>query len=158
MPPCATPLPELAHDVLAAGEHGDRVAVGDRLGEGAQVGAHAVELLHAAARDAEAGLDLVDDQHDAVAVAQLAGGAQVGRIGGDAEAVAHDRLDQQAGDRVAVALEDVLELVGIVRLHEMREVAGRQRHALAVGVTTWGSPTCVHFSIGVYHIAASNSP
>ena len=94
------PLADLAHDVLAAREHRDRIAVGERLGEGAQVGLHAVELLHAAARDAKAGLDLIDDQHHAVAVAQLARRAHVVRLGGDAQAIAHDRLDQQAGDRV----------------------------------------------------------
>ena len=63
------PASDLAHDLLAPGEHRDRIAVGDRLGEGAQVGVHAVKLLHAAAGDPKTGLDLVDEQHDAVLVA-----------------------------------------------------------------------------------------
>ena len=50
----------------------ERVAVGDRLAEGRQVGPHAANRLVAAQRVAEAGLHLVEDQHHAVAVAELA--------------------------------------------------------------------------------------
>src|SRR6202022_4997764 len=52
--------PDLAHDVLAPGEHGNRVAIPQRLREGAQVRLDAVQLLDAAAGHAETGLDLVD--------------------------------------------------------------------------------------------------
>ena len=116
--------PELAHDVLAAGEHRDRIAVADRLGEGAKIRLDAVELLHAAAGDAKAGLHLIDEQQHAVPVAQLARGAHILGLGGDAEAVAHDRLDQQAGDSPGMPLHHVFQLIGIVRLHEMRKAAG----------------------------------
>ena len=127
-------LADLAHDLLAAREHRDRVAVADRLGERAQIGLDAVQLLYAAARDAKAGLDLVDQQDHAVFVAQLARRAQVLRFRRDAEAVAHDGLDQQAGDARGVALEHILELIRVVRLDEMRQAARADRHALAVGL------------------------
>ena len=55
------------------------------------------------------------------------------RFGGDAEAVAHDRLDQHAGDAVCVAPEHVFELIGIVGLHEVRKALQADGNALAVG-------------------------
>ncbi len=125
---------ELAHDFFTAGEHRDGIAVGDCLGKSAQVRIDAVEFLNATARDAKAGLDLVDQEHDTVLVAQLARGAQVFGLGRNPEAVAHDRLDKQAGDRVPVALQHILELIGVVRLHEVRELPRAQRHALAVWI------------------------
>ena len=123
---------DLAHDVLAARQHGDRIAVGHGLGEGAQIGLDAVEFLHAAARHPEPGFHLVDEQHHAVLVAQRPRRAQIFRLRGDPQAIAHDGLDQQAGDPVRVALEYILELIRIVGLHEVREAARAQRHALAV--------------------------
>src|SRR3984957_16033124 len=125
---------ELAHDLFTPGEHRDGIAVGDRLGKSAQVRVDAVELLNAAARNAKTGLDLIDQQYHAVLVAQLARGAQVFGFGRNAETISHDGLNQKTGDRAALALEDVLELVGVVGLHEVREAARADGYALAVGL------------------------
>ena len=79
------------------------VAGGDRLGEGHQVGPHAVVLRgEPRAEAAEAGDDLVEDQVRAVLVAQPAELLQVliGRRE-DAAGALH-RLGQHRGDRVAV--------------------------------------------------------
>ena len=116
-----------------------------------------VEFLHAAARHAEPGLHLIDQQHGAVLVAQAARRTQVLRFGRDTEAVAHDGLDQHAGNAACRALEHVLELVGIVGLHEVSKAAQPEGNALAVGVDL-RIADLLHFSIGVYHMAASNSP
>jgi hypothetical protein len=114
-------LTDLAHDFFASGEHRQRVAVRERLGECAKVGVHAVEFLHAAARHAEPGFYLIDDQQHAVTVAQFARGAKIFGVCGDAEAIAHDGLDQQAGDGVPFAPQHIFQPVRVVGLHEVRE-------------------------------------
>ena len=103
-----------AHDLLAAGEGRDRIAVPHRLGEGGEIAAHTHQLLCAAAGHAEAGLDLVHDHHDAVSVAQLARGLEVLDRGRDAAAVALDRLDQEGGELASVPLEYLLEVLDLV--------------------------------------------
>jgi hypothetical protein len=120
----------------AAGAHRDRVAVAHRLGEGAQVRLHAKQLLHAALPDAETGLDFVDDQQDAVLVAQCARIAQklVGRR--DRAAVAHDRLDHEGGDVIAVGLEYGLEALGVVHRHRVHQGAQHVRDAGAARAVT----------------------
>ena len=60
--------------------------------------------------------------------------------------------------RAGGALEHVLELVGVVRLHEMREAAQADRHAFAVGIRPSARRPAFHLSIGVNHMAASNRP
>ena len=119
-------LAQLSHDVFATGEHRDRVTVGHGLGEGAQVGLDAEQFLATAARHPEAGLDLVDDHDDAVLVAQLTRRMHELARRGDRAAIAHDGLDQERGDFVAVGLEDALEAIGIVH---RRGVDQRTQHA-----------------------------
>ena len=63
---------ELLHDLALAAEGADGEAAADDLAERGEVGRDAVALLRAAERDAEAGDDLVEDEHDAVLVAQVA--------------------------------------------------------------------------------------
>ena len=53
--------PEFAHDVLAPSEHRDRIAVGHRLGKGANIGVHTVKFLYPATRHAKSGLHFVDE-------------------------------------------------------------------------------------------------
>ena len=62
------------------------------------------------------GLDLVDDEHDAVLVAELAQRLQKLRRRDVEAALAHHRLDDDRGDarRLDVVLEDVLERVEAV--------------------------------------------
>ena len=141
------------------GKHRDRVAVAHRLGEGAEVGLHAEQLLHAAARHAEAGLHLIDDHEDAVTVAQLARRVQILASGGDGAAIAHDRLDEERGDLVAVRLEHAFEPFGVVHRHGMQQGAQDARHAGAVGhqvrVAGIGVPI---FDRACTTSAASNTP
>ena len=56
----------------AAAVGADGEAAADDLAERGHVGLHAVERLRAAERDAEAGHDLVEDEHRAVRARQLA--------------------------------------------------------------------------------------
>ena len=53
-------------------DRGERIAVRHRLAERREIGRDAAHLLIAARRDAKAGLDLVEDEHGAARVAQLA--------------------------------------------------------------------------------------
>ena len=89
---------DVLHDVAAAAEHADRHAAADDLAERREVGPDAVELLRAALRDAEAGHDLVEDQHRAVPRAFLAQRLEETRHRRDAVHVARDRFDDHAGD------------------------------------------------------------
>ena len=59
------PRDQEVHQVGAAGDRGDREAVGDGLAEDGEVGRDAEQRLRAAGRDAEAGDDLVEDQDGA---------------------------------------------------------------------------------------------
>ena len=54
------------HDGVFAGNGGDREAVAHRLGIGGKVGLDAKIFLRAAAGNAEAGLDLIKDEDDAM--------------------------------------------------------------------------------------------
>ena len=67
---------ELVHQLAAAAQRADRIAVGHRLAERGQVGRHAAQLLVAAQCVAEAGDHLVKDQHRSVLVAQPPGGLE----------------------------------------------------------------------------------
>ena len=93
---------DLVHDVGAPAVDAQRQAAADDLAQAGQVGLDAEELLRAAARDAEAGDDLVEDQQRAVLVAERAQHRQVGRARQHHAHVAGDRLDDDRGDLAAV--------------------------------------------------------
>ncbi len=57
-------LAEARHELVAAAQHADRQAPGDRLAVGHHVGAHAEIFLRAAGREPEADEHLVENQHD----------------------------------------------------------------------------------------------
>jgi hypothetical protein len=120
------------HDLLAAREGGDRVAVAHGLREGAEVRLDPVELLHATACHPEAGLHLVEDQHHAVLVAQRAGRLQVVHLRGDAAGVAQDRLDQHGADLVAVLAQRRVERVEVVQRDVVDVLLEHGRDALAL--------------------------
>ena len=91
-------------------------AVGEALGGADDVGHHA-EILgrEAGAEAAEAGDDLVEDQQDAVLVADLAQPLQVALRRDQHAGRARDRLDDHRGDvRRVVQRDDALQLVGQV--------------------------------------------
>ena len=114
---------ELAHDLLAPPDGGDRIAVGHGLGHGADVGPDAVKLLGAATGDAEAGLHLINDHEDAVLGAQLAHGSKELGLRGNAAAIAQDRLDQHRRDIVRVRLQHGLETIGVIVGHLPEQLA-----------------------------------
>ena len=80
---------------------GERQAAGDRLRHGHQVGLDAVVLdREQLAGAAEAGLHLVDDEQDPLAVADRAQPLEELRRRGDEAALALDGLDDDRGDRL----------------------------------------------------------
>ena len=117
-PAVADVVREDAHDLAAATEGRRRVAVAHRLGERRQVRRDPEELGRAAAGEPEAGLDLVEDQDRAELLRQRPNRLVEARLGHDRLGVAEDRLDDDPGDVVAVALEDPAE-------HVQGVVAGR---------------------------------
>ncbi len=86
-------------------------------------------------RDAEAGHHLVEDEHGAVLVADLAQAFEESGHGRDAVHVAGDRLDDDAGDLAADLGEGLAHLLQVVvgqrdgQLGEGRRHAGGARHA-----------------------------
>ena len=125
-------IADLAHDFLSSRNGRDRIAIGECLRERAQIRLHAHQLLDATASDPEPGLHLVDDHHDAVAIAEFPSGLDVVGLGGDSTAVAQDRLDQERTDLITIFLEDIFEKIGVVQRNTVHELFDELRHALAV--------------------------
>ena len=71
-------------------------------------------LLRAASRDAEAGDDLVEDEECAALAGEAAKGLEEPVGGRDDAHVSGDRLDDDGGDVVAVAFEDIRDGVRVV--------------------------------------------
>ena len=69
-----------AHHLGAAAEGADRHAAADALGQAEQVGLDAELLGRAAVGEHDPGLDLVEDEHDAVLRGQLADPLQEARL------------------------------------------------------------------------------
>ena len=80
----------------------DRQPAADDLAEGREVGADALAFLDPAGCDAEAGHDLIEDQHAAVARGQLAQAGEKSRPRQHEAHVADVRLDDDRRDLVAV--------------------------------------------------------
>ena len=94
----------LGHADRAAGQ-----AAADRLRQADDVGRDAEQLGRAARGDRRAGLDLVEDQHDAVGGRELAHALEVARDRRDDVDVHHRRLEDHAGDLAVELGEDALE-------------------------------------------------
>src|SRR5262249_56077802 len=95
-----------AHEVAAPPVRANGQAAADDLAETREIGTDAILHLSAAERKAEAGDDLVEDQHRAVARAEIAQGLQeAGRRRHDAHVPGH-RLDDDGGDLAAARLAD----------------------------------------------------
>ena len=93
----------LFHDLALAAERAHRQTAADDLAEAGQVGFDLVELLCAAEGDAEAGHDLVEDQDDAVLIADLTQPFEETRLRRHAAHVPRHRLNDDAGDLLAFA-------------------------------------------------------
>ncbi len=143
------PAPTLLQ--LAAADHGgERQAVGDGLGQGHDVG-HDAGVLEAPhlARPCEAGLDLVEDEQDAVLIGQASQALEEARRRRTVAALALDGLDEDGchvlwrdlvgevgferreagvGGRVLVALEVAVDV------REGRQVDARQERLVAMAV------------------------
>ena len=111
-------------------------AAAERLRERDHVRLHAPALGRAAGRDAEAGLDLVEDQDDAVALRDLAHALEVARLGEHDPEVHHRRLHDHAGGLAVLGdqrLDAALGRLEVVERHGDREVDHGLRDAGAVG-------------------------
>ena len=119
-----------------AGDGGQREPAGDALGRGDQVGDDALVLAgEPGAGAAEAGLDLVGDEQDAVLAAELDERRQVARAGDDEAALALDGLDHDGGHVVGADLgADVVDGLGGGRS------AARRRRRPASGRGTPSAP------------------
>src|SRR5215469_7801144 len=94
------------HYLLAAAEGAHGEAAADDLAEGGQVGTDAEALLGAAFGDAE-GDDLVEDEHDAVAVGDLAQSLEEAQLRHEQAGVGHERIHDEGGDVPRVPIEDL---------------------------------------------------
>ena len=65
----------------------------------------------------QSGLDLVEDQHDVVRVAQCANAGEITRVGQDDAEVFDDRLHDHAGDVLAVGGQHAFHLAEVVIGH-----------------------------------------
>ena len=104
------------HQLGAGDDAGQRQAAGEALADAHDVGLDAVVLARPhRAGAADAGLHLVDDEQDAVAVAQLAQVGQPARRRHDVAAFALDRLDEDrrhVGWVGELLEQDLLDVVG----------------------------------------------
>ena len=91
------------------------------------------ELGRAAAREAEAGLDLVEDQQDAELLGQGAHRLVEAGLGQDGLGVAEDGLDDDRGDLLATLLEQPAQPLDVVVARRDDRVGDRVRDAPAPG-------------------------
>ena len=117
------------HDIGAAAIGADRQAAADDLAEAGQVRPDAEHLLRAARRRAKPGDHFVEDEQDAVAIADRAQALQEAVAGRDDPHVAGDRLDDDRGDLVAVPLDGRLDRRQVVVAREQRVGRDRRRDA-----------------------------
>ena len=123
------------HDLLGAADGPGRQPAAERFRQRDDVRRDAETLRRATGRDAQSGLDLVEDQHDPALARQLAHGLEIPRLGQHDTEVHQRRLHDQAGRRPSFALECVepgLHRLDVVEGHRNREVAHDLRDAVAV--------------------------
>ena len=120
---------QLLHDVGASTEGRQRQPAAHDLPEHGQVGRDAVELLRAAAGDAEAGDDLVEDEQRTGRVAERAQDLEEAWVGRDDSHVPGDGLDDDRRQPLAVALDRGSGSVDVVVGGHDRVAGGARGHA-----------------------------
>ena len=116
----------MAHDILAPGNRRKGKAAADDLSERAQVGNDAVGFLRAAIGEPEAGDNLVEDQHDAVAGGGLA--KRLKKTGGGRDQPLQ-RFDDDAGDVVGMFGHQVGGEFGVIEGRDENVIADAARDA-----------------------------
>ena len=113
-------------------------------------------LLHAAARDAAARHDLVEDRHRAVLLAEADDGLEEARLGRNDAHVADDRLHDDRGDLLAALGEERLERLDVVVGRRDRRASRSARaRPPSRGRRTWRARACLHQEeVGVAVVAA----
>ncbi len=118
-----------------AADGAGRQAAGQGLGQGDHVGHHAEALDRAAGGRADAGLDLVEDEHDAVLLGDVAHRLQVARLRQHHAQVHHGGFHDHAG-RLLALVDEVLDAGfhhgSVVERHGGGHVDDGLRDALAV--------------------------
>ena len=129
------------HELLATGDRCQRHAGGDPLGRGDQVGHHALVVAgEPRAGAAEARLDLIGDEHDAVGGRPLAQRREEAWRGNDEAALALDRLDQDGGQVLGPDLHlDLADHIGCRLGAAAAAVAERVGHRHPVDLGCEGS-------------------
>jgi hypothetical protein len=92
-------------------------------------GRDAVQTLHAASADAEAGHHLVEDQHPAVLVQFSRRAFEEAGLRLDQVHVAGDRFNDDAGDLAALCGEQLVDLLDVVVIEHHGMAGGVGRHA-----------------------------
>ena len=123
------------HHLVGAADRADRQAAAQRLRERHHVRRDAELLDGAASGDRHAGLDLVEDQDDAVLLRDLADGLEVAGLREHDAEVHHRRLHDHAGGEATLlgeALDTALHRGRVVERHRDRHVGNGLRNAAAV--------------------------
>ena len=124
------------HDFLGASDGARGQTATQGLGHGHQVGSHSEALGGAARTDAQAGLDLIEDQDDAVSPGDLADLLQISRFRQHDAQVHHGRLHDDAGGLTPLIGQPddaALHGLGIVEGNRHRHLDGGVGNAASVG-------------------------
>ena len=124
------------HDPRDLRAHPDRAArepTAERLGERDDVRLDAEALHCSPRRDGQAGLDLVEDQHDAVAPGDVAHRLQIARLGKNDPDAGHHGLEDEAGGPAAAAGQAPLQGVDVIEVNGVNLLQGGRRDPRAPG-------------------------
>jgi hypothetical protein len=116
------------HELATACDGREREAVGDRLAQRRDVRQDTSDRLIAAEVMAQAGDDLVEDEHGALAVAQAAQALEEARLRHQPRRVVRHRLDDDRGDLLAVLGEHRLDVVEVVEAGDQGRVDRSVEH------------------------------
>jgi len=126
---------EVVHDFGATAEGADGEAAADDLSEGGEIGDDAAEFLVAAAGEAEAGHDFVEDEDGIVSGAEFAEGFEEAWFGEVKASVGGDGFDDDRGDFVAAGMEEGAESWFVV----VRESDGEGGEIGGNACAVWGT-------------------